>query len=119
MPYLTNDAREAVAGADVVYTDAWYSMGQEAEKARASPMRSPRHRVNERLMSYAASACDLPALPAGASGRGGHRRGARRTPVADLVQQAENRMHSARGLLVFLLQDIAARRGSAAGGDQQ
>ncbi len=118
VPYLTNDPREAVAGADVVYTDAWYSMGQEAEKARRADAFAA-FSVDERLMSYAAPhAIFLHCLPA--------HRGEEATdevldgPQSRIFQQAENRLHSARGLLIFLLHDIAARASDPpSGGDQQ
>jgi ornithine carbamoyltransferase len=101
VPVLTNDPREAVAGADVVYTDAWYSMGQEAEKARRVDAFEP-YRVDERLMSYAKPhAIFLHCLPA--------HRGDEATdevldgPQSRIFQQAANRLHSARGLLLFLI----------------
>jgi ornithine carbamoyltransferase len=103
VPYLTNDPREAVAAADVVYTDSWYSMGQEAEKARRADAFAA-YSVDERLMSYAAPhAIFLHCLPA--------HRGEEATdevldgPQSRIFQQAENRLHSARGLLLFLLND--------------
>ncbi len=100
-PLVTSRPAEAVEGADVVYTDVWTSMGQEAESA-------------QRLKDFEGFGVD-DRLVAGLSGRGvflhclpAHRG----EEVTDEVmegdrsrvwQQAENRMHAARGLMAFLL----------------
>ncbi len=73
---LTHDPREAVAGADAVYTDVWASMGQEAEKEARAAVFAP-FQVNARLMAAAKHGRLLHALPAGAPGRRGHGRGHR------------------------------------------
>jgi ornithine carbamoyltransferase len=49
---VTYDAREAATGADVLYTDVWISMGQEAEQERRREAFS-RYQLNERLMGFA------------------------------------------------------------------
>ena len=97
----TVDLTEALANADVVYTDVWASMGQESEADKRSRIFFP-YQVNARLMAKAPSGClfmhDLPA-----------RRGKEVTddvidgPNSIVFQQAENRMHLAKGLLVWLL----------------
>ncbi len=98
---LTSDPAAAVAGADVVYTDVWTSMGQEAEAA-ARTKAFAGFVVDDALMSNAApTAIFLHCLPA-------HREQEVASSVIDgphsrVWQQAENRMHSARGLLSFLL----------------
>jgi ornithine carbamoyltransferase len=51
-PQITSDPREAVAGADVIYTDAWTSMGQEAESAQRR-IAFEGFQVNENLISQA------------------------------------------------------------------
>lgn len=101
--FLTRDPREAVAGADVVYTDAWYSMGQEVEANERRPVFRP-YQVNSDLMAFAAShAIFMHCLPA--------HRGDEATddvldgPQSRIFPQAHNRLHSARGLLAFLLGD--------------
>jgi ornithine carbamoyltransferase len=102
-PFITQDPREAVAGADVVYTDAWYSMGQEDEAA-ARRRDFAGFQVDERLMSFAAShAIFLHCLPA-------HRGDEASDAVLDgsasrIFPQAHNRLHSARGLLMFLAEE--------------
>ncbi|HEX9529929.1 MAG TPA: ornithine carbamoyltransferase [Acidimicrobiales bacterium] len=96
---------EAVAGADAVYTDTWTSMGQEgeAEDRRAA---FAGYRVDRALMDRAAKgAVFLHCMPA-------HRGEEVASEVMDgprslIWQQAENRMHAARGLLWWL----ANRRG--------
>ena len=94
------DPAEAVAGAQFVYTDVWVSMGQDAETdRRRSALVS--YQVNGTLMRGCAEAWFLHCLPA--------RRG---EEVADEVidgtrsavwRQAENRMHTARGALAWLV----------------
>jgi ornithine carbamoyltransferase len=97
----TADPAVAVANADVVYTDVWASMGQENEADKRNRIFAP-YQVNARLMAKAPAGClfmhDLPA-----------RRGKEVTddvidgPHSIVFQQAENRMHLAKGLLVWLL----------------
>jgi ornithine carbamoyltransferase len=100
-PLITGKAEEAVEGADVVYTDAWYSMGQEAEADERRPVFRP-FQVNERLMARAApGAAFLHCLPA-------HRgdevtSGVLDSPASRVWDQAENRMHAARGLLAWIV----------------
>ena len=102
-PALFSDPRSAVDGADVVYTDAWYSMGQEEEQRVRSEAFS-RWGVDPALMSNAGDeAIFLHCLPA-------HRG----QEVADDVMdgprsrvwvQAQNRMHTMRGLLAWLVDE--------------
>lgn len=97
----TRDPAEAVRDANAVYTDVWASMGQESEKeARAKAFAD--YQVNEELMKHAPSeACFLHCLPA--------HRGEEVTdgvidgPQSVVIQQAGNRMHVQKGLLVWLL----------------
>jgi ornithine carbamoyltransferase len=60
---LTNSATEAVAGADVVYTDAWVSMGVESETAQRR-VDFAHFSVDSTLMSHAPSAVVMHCLPA-------------------------------------------------------
>ncbi|CAN5430042.1 ornithine carbamoyltransferase [soil metagenome] len=90
-----------VEGADVVVTDAWYSMGQEAEKAVRKPVFEP-YRVDAALMAVAARhAIFLHCLPA-------HRGEEVTDEVLDGPQsrawpEAANRLPAARGALEWLL----------------
>ena len=99
---LTNDPAEAVAGADVVVTDTWVSMGREDEKAVRIEALSP-YQVSTELMATAASdALFLHCLPAD--------RGYEVAPeVIDGPQsviwdEAENRLHAQKALLIWLLE---------------
>jgi ornithine carbamoyltransferase len=98
---VTTDPAEAVAGADAVYTDVWVSMGQEAEQRQRLDAFAG-YQVDEALMSRAApGAVFLHCLPA-------HRGQEVSAGVIDgsasaVWQQAENRMHAARGLLWWLV----------------
>lgn len=97
---LVEDPAEAVDGAHVVYTDAWYSMGQEDEQRTRREVFGP-WRVDDALMARAdADAVFLHCLPA-------HRGDEATDSVLDGPQsriwpQAHNRLHSARGLLLWL-----------------
>jgi ornithine carbamoyltransferase len=94
------DPAEAVAGAQVVYTDVWVSMGQDDEAEARLQALSP-YQVNEALMARSADAFFLHCLPA--------RRGEEVTdaviegPRSAVWQQAENRMHTARGALAWMV----------------
>ncbi len=98
---LTRDPMTAVAGARIVNTDVWTSMGQEDETARRlAAFRG--FTVNDALMARAASdAAVLHCLPA--------HRGEEiedsviEGPQSRIFDQAENRLHSQKALLAFLL----------------
>jgi ornithine carbamoyltransferase len=98
----TKDPVEAVEGADAVYTDVWVSMGQESE-AQSRVDAFAGYQVNEELMARAAKdAIFLHCLPA-------HRgmevsAGVIDGPSSVVWDQAENRMHAARGLLWWLVE---------------
>ncbi len=98
---LFQDAADAVSGADAVYTDTWTSMGQEAEAERRRTIFAP-YQVNDALMSLAKpGALFMHCLPA--------HRGEEVTPevfesaVSVVFDQAENRLHCQKALLVMLL----------------
>jgi len=97
----TADPAEAVAGADIVYTDVWVSMGQDDEtETRMATLRP--YQVDEALMARAPSARFLHCLPA--------RRGEEVTdgvidgPRSAVWLQAANRMHTARAALAWIVQ---------------
>ena len=97
---LARDAREAVAGADVVVTDTWVSMGQEHAHNKMAAMMP--YQVNERLMAMAKSdAVFLHCLPA--------HRGEEVTdavidgPQSLIWDEAENRLHAQKSILLWCL----------------
>jgi len=98
---ITSDPQSAVAGARAVYTDVWASMGQEAETELRRTIFSP-YQVNRKLMSLAApDAVFMHCLPA--------HRGDEVTasvidsPVSVVFDQAENRLHVQKAILMVLL----------------
>ena len=99
---VVNDPIEAVAGADAVYTDVWASMGQECEAAERKKTFAP-FQVNHELFSYAAKhAVFMHCLPA-------HRGDEVAAAVIDsprsvVFDQAENRLHIQKAILVLLLE---------------
>ena len=98
--YLTQDVKEAVSGADVVTTDTWVSMGQEAEKEKR--LRDfAGFCVDENLMKLAApGAIFLHCLPAY---RGYEVSEAVFEAHADeIFAEAENRLHAQKGVMVWL-----------------
>ncbi|AST08117.1 ornithine carbamoyltransferase [Anoxybacillus flavithermus] len=98
---VTNDPYEAIADADVVYTDVWASMGQEAEANERMHVFAP-FQVNEALVQQAKQDfMFLHCLPA-------HRGEEVTEGVIDgvrsyIFQQAGNRLHAQKALLVSLL----------------
>jgi ornithine carbamoyltransferase len=101
LPELTSDPFAAVRGADVVYTDVWTSMGQEAEsQTRLTAFRG--FEVTKRLMAAAGEqAVFMHCLPA-------HRGEEVAAEVIDgpqsvVFDEAENRLHVQKAVLVTLL----------------
>jgi ornithine carbamoyltransferase len=98
---LGHDPRAAAEGADVLYADAWTSMGQEAE-AEQRRVAFAAYQVNESLCSIAGPrARVMHCLPA-------HRGEEITSDVMDgprslIFQQSENRLHVQKGLLVEML----------------
>jgi ornithine carbamoyltransferase len=100
---IEHDPRVAVKDADVVYTDVWASMGQEAELESRKPVFEP-YRVDGSLLSLAKpTSIFLHCLPA--------RRGEEVTeevlegPSSLVFPQAANRLHFQKALLAWLLID--------------
>lgn len=98
---VTDDPREAVKGADIVYTDVWTSMGDEEEREQRLIDFKP-YQVNRELLEMAKDdAIVLHCLPA--------HRGEEITdevmngPNSKVLDQAENRLHTEKALLLRLL----------------
>ena len=98
---LFRDPREAVAGVDAVYTDVWTSMGQEAETTGRRATFSA-YRVDAPLMAQARpEALFMHCLPAH---RGEEVTAEVFESAASVVfDQAENRLHAQKALLLMLL----------------
>ncbi|WP_254861782.1 ornithine carbamoyltransferase [Halovivax gelatinilyticus] len=98
-PTLVSDPVDAVADADVVYTDVWVSMGQEDQREQRLSAFEP-YQVNDSLLAQAPDAAVMHCLPA--------HRGEEITDAAlegeqtIVWQQAENRLHAQKGLLGWL-----------------
>ena len=98
---LTNDPHEAAKDADIVYTDVWTSMGQEAEGAKRRLAFSDYQVDNKLLSSAKGDALFMHPLPA-------HRGEEISADLLDnprsiVFDQAENRLHLQKALLVKLL----------------
>ena len=98
---LTQDPIKAATAADAIYTDVCTSMGQEHEATKRAPIFQP-FQVNEALMQHAQpSAAFMHCLPA--------HRGAEVTdavldgPQSIVFDQAENRMHAQKAIVLMLL----------------
>lgn len=98
---VVSDPRQAVAGADVVYTDVWASMGQEAEEEQRRQVFGA-YQVNAELMARAApGAIFMHCLPA--------HRGQEVTdevidgPQSVVWDQAENRLHVQKAILALVI----------------
>ena len=98
---LFTDAPDAVAGADAIYTDTWTSMGQEAEAQERRRVFGP-YQVTDDLMSLAnPGACFMHCLPAHRGEEVTHE--VMESAVSAVFDQAENRLHVQKALLLMLL----------------
>jgi ornithine carbamoyltransferase len=98
---VTEDARHAATGADVLYTDVWTSMGQEAERVARQEAFS-RYQLNDTIVGFAKpSALVMHCLPA--------HRGEEITdavldgPRSIVLDQSENRLHAQKAVILDLL----------------
>jgi ornithine carbamoyltransferase len=97
----THDPREAATGSDVIYTDVWVSMGQEAERVQRLEAFG-RYQINETVMGFAKpSAVLMHCLPA-------HRGEEITDSVLDgkrsiVLDQAANRLHAQKAVMLRLL----------------
>ncbi len=104
---LSYDPATAVQGADVIYTDTWTSMGQEAETEKRRKVFPP-YQINDELVAKAPGhAIVLHCLPA-------HRGEEITDSVADgtqslLFEQAENRLHAQKAILVQVMGENRVR----------
>lgn len=95
------DPLAAAAGADVIYTDVWASMGQEAEKAEREKVFGGVYQVNDELMAAAnPGAMVLHCLPA--------HRGEEITEAVfeahpEIFDEAENRLYAQMAVMALLL----------------
>jgi len=109
---LTYDPEEAVAGADAIYTDVWASMGQEHQAGERRSIFAS-YQVNDELMAHAApDAVFMHCLPA-------HRGDEVTDAVMDssrsvVYDQAENRLHVQKAILLLLLGNGGRARGRSA-----
>jgi ornithine carbamoyltransferase len=105
---VTHDAAAAAAGADVLYTDVWTSMGQEDEAAQRKHDFAA-YQVNAALLRRARpDALVMHCLPA-------HRGEEITDEVIDSRQsivfdQAENRLHTQKGIMIWLSEKVAKHR---------
>jgi ornithine carbamoyltransferase len=99
---ITEDPEEAVSGAQAVYTDVWASMGSEHESERRKQI-FRKYQVNESLFALAApDAIFMHCLPA-------HRDeevtdAVIESPRSAVFDQAENRLHAQKALLLMMLE---------------
>ena len=100
---MTSDCLKAAEGADVIFTDVWASMGQEGE-AEKRKIAFAGYQVNEQLLKKAHEGCMVQhCLPA--------HRGEEITAdvfeahAAEIFDEAENRLHAQKAVMVTLMRD--------------
>jgi putrescine carbamoyltransferase len=109
---VTDDVRAAVADADFLYTDLWWWVGQESEIPDRRAAFMPEFQLNAALLAQAPPTCRvMHCLPAS--------RGVEATdevldsPQSIIFDQAENRLHMEKALLVWLVYPRLKRASAA------
>ena len=101
---VTDDVEGAARGADVLYTDVWTSMGQEAE-AQARRRAFRRYQINRELLARAKpDAVVMHCLPAHRNEEITH--DVMEGPQSIIFDQAENRLHVQKGIMVWALKGM-------------
>jgi ornithine carbamoyltransferase len=104
---ITHSVKEAASEADVIYTDVWASMGQEEEFARRARV-FKRFQVNDQVLSMAKpGALVMHCLPAHRGQEITHE--VLEGPQSIVFDQAENRLHVQKAVMVWLLRGLGAR----------
>ena len=97
---VTDSVEEAASGADVLYTDVFFSMGQEKDKGKSDALMP--YQVNESVMAMASpDAIFMHCLPA-------HRgeevtSGVIDSPRSVIFEEAENRLHAQKAVMSLLI----------------
>ena len=101
---MCRDPREAAAGADALFTDAWASMGQEGEAQKRRAVFEGIYQINDGLMALANPGCMVQhCLPA--------HRGEEITAevfeahAGEIFDEAENRLHAQKAVMYLLMND--------------
>lgn len=105
---ITDDPRDAVKDADVVYADVWVSMGREADRSQRIELLSP-YQVNAELISFAREDfIFMHCLPAhiGEEVTAEIAYG----PSSVIFDEAENRLHVQKALMLYLLENSKEER---------
>jgi len=100
---LVKDPRNAVAGADVVYTDVWASMGQEAEREKRRQDFASYQITPELLAQAKPDAILMHPMPVHHGEE--FAEGLIDCPQSVLIDQAENRLHAQKAILVGMVRD--------------
>jgi ornithine carbamoyltransferase len=110
---VTHSVEAAVTGADAIYTDVWTSMGQEQESpARVNAFRV--YQVNSRVVAMAKKdAVVMHCLPAHRGEEITHE--VLESPQCVAFDQAENRLHAQKAVMVWLLRGFAKTVGKSKG----
>lgn len=102
---IINDPKEAVKGADVIYTDVWYSMGEEDKAAERKKILAP-YQVNMELFKASGNdeAIFMHCLPAYKGNE--VTEDVFELPNSKVFDEAENRMHTIKAVMVATIGDI-------------
>ena len=100
--HYTQDAKEACEGADVIYTDVWVSMGDEAEAAKRKAVMTPYQVTTDLLKLAKPDAYFLHCLPAHAGEEVSQE--VLESPQSIIFDEAENRLHAQKAILAKLVE---------------